>query len=188
MAPARVWLAALLFAGCQHPIEPPEGLVPGLSGAPKVFTLANLHPGDDGKIWAVNFQRGGLIPVCSEVTLRRALPDSVEFLVVATGSAYTYGDDEGSGESFRDNLARYFGRACPEAALAELTPEERDAVRRGVVEPGMRKPAVIFALGYPPLAYTRTLELPTWRYWIGDQRTLLVIFDDDGKVEGIRHD
>ena len=178
-------LVLVALAGCRHTIEPPELAVTGLGGAPKVYTLTNLHALDD-KVSAANFQYPGLIPVCSEVSLLTAMDKYLQFRVAATGQEFWYNYHSAAGEPFPDHLAHYFGRACPEAELAALTPDERDAVARGVVHEGMRKPAVLLAIGYPPTRDTRTLELPTWRYWTTSNHYFTVVFDDDGRVEAVR--
>ena len=180
MAALRGILLALLAAlallpACRHTIVPPENLVAGLSGEGKVYTLTDLHA-KDGGVSAANFQFKEVIPVCSEVTLLTAYDEYLE---------YWYRYHQAAGEPFDRHLARYFGRACPQTELDALTPEEREAVRRGVAQPGMRKEAVILALGYPPLRDTRTLELPVWRYWRTSLKSFLVVFGDDGKVETV---
>jgi hypothetical protein len=188
MSGRRTLAAILLLAcsACRHPIVPPENEVVGLAGATKVYTLANLHPDDHSEtISAANLQYPGLIPVCSEVILLQAYAGSLEFKVAATGKQYWYGDHRASGEPFEKHLARYFGRACPEAQLDSLTPFEKDAVRRGVVLKGMRKQAVILAIGYPPARDTPTLEMPRWRYWSASNQYFTVTFDVDGVVEDV---
>ena len=54
-----------------------------------------------------------------------------------------------------------------------------------VVMKGMRKPAVILAVGYPPKRDTRTTELAVWRYWVSRMRYFTVQFDEKGVVEKI---
>ena len=180
---ARLALAVLLLSGCKTPVTPPESRVAGLAGATRVVTLTNLRA-NDGRVSAMNFQAPELIPLCSPVTFVNAYADQVEFKV--DGREYLYVNYDGNGEPFDQNLAHYFGRACPDAALAALTPKEREAVTQGVVKSGMRREAVILAIGYPPPRDTRTLELPTWRYWRTGMQSFLVVFDDDGRVETVR--
>ena len=177
-------IAALALAACRHTIEPPESAVAGLREASPVYTLTNLHAQEE-KVSAANFQYPHVIPVCSRVTLLRALVDYLEFRVEASGKEYWYQNHEAGGEPFADHLARYFGPTCPEAELAALTPEEREAVQRGVVRVGMSKRAVVLAIGYPPRRDTRTTELPRWRYWTGSRSDFVVVFGDDDRVEAV---
>jgi hypothetical protein len=190
MSPGRDLLVALiaLCAACRHPIVPAENAVAGLAAASPVYTLANLHADERDKfVSAANFQYVGVIPVCSKVTLLAADRKSLEFKLDATGSTYTYYNHGAAGEPLDRNLARYFGPVCPQAELDALTPLEKDGVRLGVAKKGMRKQAVILAIGYPPVRDTRTLELPTWRYWSTSMSSFIVVFDDDGVVSGIRY-
>jgi hypothetical protein len=182
---ALLALAVLLLLACKTPIVPPESRVAGLAGATQVVTLTNLRA-NDGEVSAMNFQAPELIPICSPVTLARAYENQLEFKVNATGRQYAYVNHKGSGEPFDQNLAHYFGRACPDAALTALSPDESAAVKQGVVKPGMSREAVILAIGYPPPRDTRTLELPTWRYWRAGMQWFVVVFGDDGRVEAVR--
>lgn len=190
MSSRRVVIAALiaLCAACRHPMVPPEKAVAGMAGATKVYTLTNLHADERDKVVsAANFQYVGLIPVCSEITLLAADAETLEFKVGATGRTFTYQNHGAAGEPLDQNLARYFGAVCPRAELDALTPVEKEGVRLGVAKNGMRKQAVILAIGYPPLRDTRTLELPTWRYWSTSMSSFIVVFDDDGAVLGVRY-
>jgi hypothetical protein len=190
MAPGRALVVALvaLCAACRHPIVPVTSAVAGLPGSGKVYTLANLHTDDRDKVVsAANFQYVNVIPVCSEVSLVAADQKSLQFRVMATGQDYTYVYHGAAGEPFDRVLARYFGPACPRAELDALSPVEKEGVRLGSALKGMRKQAVILAMGYPPLSATRTLELPTWQYWATSGTSFIVVFDDDGSVQGIRY-
>lgn len=190
MAPSRVLVVALaaLFVACRHPIVPVTNAVLGLPGSGKVYTLANLHADDRDKVVsAANFQYVGVIPVCSEVTLLAADQKSLQFKVAATGQEYSYVYHGAAVEPFEQVLARYFGPRCPHAELDALSPVEKEGVRLGTAAKGMRKQAVILAMGYPPPSATRTLELPTWQYWATSGTSFIVVFDDDGVVQGIRY-
>jgi len=179
-------LLAALCCSCAHRFEPPESGIVGLAGATKVYTLANLHPDGRNNIYSANFQSLGLIPVCTEVTLLEVYDGSMSFKVNATGAEYSYSAHGASSpEPFAENLAHYFGGACPQAQLDALTPIEKEGVRQGIAKKGMRQSAVLLALGYPPMRDTRTLELPYWRYWTSSFRFFLVVFDNDGVVEDV---
>lgn len=184
-------LAVALFAGCAHgarDVSPATlgSLIPSLAGATHVYTLTNLHPDDERMVlYTANFQQPGFIPICSEVTLLRLADDWLTLKVNATGKEFEYDSHAASAEPFIANVQRYFGPECPTAKLDALTPEERDAVRRGVVRPGMRKEAVLLAIGYPPLRDTPSLDRPMWKYWYSRMRSFMVEFDAAGKVVGV---
>jgi len=183
-------LVAALGGGCRHWIVPPENAVAGLGGGSgKVYTLTDLHVDDrSATLSSANLQYPLLVPVCSEVALLSAYPGALQFKVLATGAEYWYVDHAaGAGVPLGEQLARYFGRACPQAELDALTPQEKESVRLGVVTRGMRKPAVVLAMGYPPARDTRSLDLPYWRYWSASNRYFTVVFDDAGVVEDVRY-
>ena len=188
-APSLVLLLAVLSAGCRHWIVPPESAVQGLSGATKIYTLTALHVDDrSGTLSSANLQYPLLVPVCSEVTILSAYPGALQFKVSATSQEYWYVDHRAGGAvPFDQQLAKVFGRACPQAELDALTPAEKEGVRLGVANRGMRKQAVILAMGYPPARDTRSLELPYWRYWSASNRYFTIVFDDAGAVEDIRY-
>jgi hypothetical protein len=184
-----VVVAVALCASCAHRRNPhaapplPETILRSLAGATQVYTLTNLHPDDERMVlYTANFQQPGFIPICSEVTLLDGSSDWMTFKVNATGKEYEYDPHPASAEPFDTNLERYFGAACPTAKLEALTPEERDAVRRGLVVPGMRKEAVVLAIGYPPKRDTPSLDKTMWTYWYSRMRSFMVEFDASGKV------
>ncbi|HXZ85961.1 MAG TPA: hypothetical protein VEI82_10780 [Myxococcota bacterium] len=191
----RVRLAGALFAlvlcSCAHGVED-IAVIPGLAGAAKIYTLTTLHPDpEDRRLYAANFQQLGLIPICSEVSLLRYRAQPRPFLtfrVESTGTEYEYDDHGAAGEPFAKNLARYFGPACPRAQLDALSDSERAAVAKGVVEIGMRKQAVLLALGDPPKRDTPSLEDSSWRYWRNRWTFFVVRFGDDGRVSEILGD
>lgn len=171
-----------LCSACSFAVSA-DGVIPGVPKGSTVYTLTNLHPDEQNRrLYSANFQQPGLIPICSEVTLLKCRDDYMSFRVNATRTECEYPIHKAGGESLKDNLALYFGTECPKAELDSLTPEERDSVRFGVVAVGMRKKAVLLALGYPPLRDTPSLESPRWRYWHSRWNSFIVGFDDQGKV------
>jgi len=179
-----------LCSGCRHWIVPPEKAIAGLSGGgPTIYTLTNLHVDDrSGTLSSGNLQYPLLVPVCSEVTMLSAYPGALQFKVSATGGEYWYVDHRaGGGVPFDQQLAKYFGHACPQAEITALTPQEKEGVRLGVANRGMRKPAVVLAMGYPPARDTPSLDLPYWRYWSASNRYFTVVFNEAGVVEDIRY-
>ena len=180
-------LATLLFAACRHaPTKPPNEMIPGLSGATKVYTLTNLHPDEDRvTLYSGNFQQPGLIPICSEVSFTYADESYLSFKVAATGKEYYYYEHAVAAEPLLVNVSHYFGPACPEDKLAKLTPVEKKGVEQGVPLKGMRKDAVILACGYPPLRDTPSLDAKSWRYWSSRMRYFTVDFDAKGLVEKV---
>ena len=185
---AAVILAIVVCAACKHaPPPPPSDLIPGLAGATKVVTLTNLHPDEAARD-----------PVLGELPAAGTAPDLLRgghhlgraelsrcSRSSGTETEYGYYDHPAAAEPLLQNASRYFGRDCPQAAIDALTPVEKEGLRLGIAKKGMRKEAVILAIGYPPLRDTPALDVTTWRYWSSRWRYFTVTFDDKGIVEKV---
>lgn len=158
-----------------------------LVGAPGVVTLTNLHPDERrARLFAVNYQQDGLIPVCSAVTLLERNRKLLRFRVEASGKTYEYYyHEKGAGEPFASHLSRFFGTSCPRAQLDALSASDRQGVEQGKALPGMSKAAVVFALGYPPPHATPSLDGNRWIYWTNRFNRIAVVFDANGRVSRV---
>ncbi len=175
-------------------------LLVGLTGCPRAFrgAEANLPPEIEvgGKYYTrysfqyeknrhrtTNYRRGFLVPVNTAVELVsfgrkgfviQVLPDGprieIESVEKHTGETVA--------QAFRKMLAR------TQLDLGRFTPAEREHILAGKVAPGMRREAVIAAIGYPPSTGTPSLDMDEWRYWASRFDTFIVRFKD-GKVTAI---
>jgi len=172
----------------------------GLGGCPKAFkgAEANLPPGvalgdrfytrysfqyEKNRHRTTNYRRGPLVPINTEVELVswgrkgfqiRLLPDG-PVIQIENVQKYTGDTIE---QAFHKMLARR------PVDLSRFTPRERRFIKAGKVAVGMRKEAVIAAIGYPPVTATPTLDLNEWRYWASRFDTFIVRFRN-GKVTAI---
>jgi len=157
-----------------------------LSDAARVYTLVNLHPDEKlSKLYAVNYQLSGLIPVCSEVQFEKVGKKRLVFKVSQTGKTYTYDHYRALPETFEEHLSKVFGASCDREKIASLSQLDRDGIQSGTVSVGMTKPGVIYAIGYPPGHATPSLEMNEWKYWVNRFSTMLVVFDATGHVSNI---
>ena len=172
----------LLLVACAA--APPPHAFDALVGGAEVVTLTNLHPDEArARLFAVNYQQDGLIPVCSRVTLTERTSERLTFRVEATGKVYEYYHHEkAAAEPFPDHLARTFGSACPRAALDALSATDKRGVQLGKALPGMTKQGVVFALGHPPRHVTPSLDANRWVYWTNRMNRIAVVFDASGRV------
>jgi len=180
----RVLVAGLLLAlACAGSGPPPA--FDALLGSPGVVTLVNLHPDEArGRLFAVNYQQRGLIPLCSPVVLLERNHERLVFDVTATGRRYEYYFHKAAAEPFPDHLARYFGTSCPPERDA-LAGVDLEGVERGVARIGMTKEAVVLAIGYPPRHVTPSLDADRWVYW-KNRFNRFVIHFSDGRVRSIQ--
>lgn len=161
--------------------------IKALVDKPGVYTLVNLHPDEArAKMYSINYLQHGLIPLCTEVTITKKGRKRLRFTVVESGRKYVYDYHGKSGESFDANLAKYFGTECNTDKVKQLGELDQKGIKRGRALPGMSKQGVIYAIGYPPKHVTPHLDMPEWRYWKNRFNSMVVIFDDNDVVEGIR--
>lgn len=175
--------SATLAAGCAA--TGPEALtkIPGLTGASEVYTLTNLHPDDPRPVVsAANYQRAGLIPVCTRVTVESLDDGEMTFRIAESGRVYSYGYHKSAVEPLASHLARYFGPQCPQNEIDRLSELDRQNIADGTIAEGMTKQGVLFAIGYPPPASTNSLDRKKWRYWRNRFRSFNVEFGADGRV------
>lgn len=150
---------------------------------PGVYTLTNLHPDENrSKLYATNYQQHGLIPLCTEVELLERGRKRLVFRIKSSGREYYYDNHRNAREDFRINLAKYFGTDCKKNQIAKLGKTDQSGIKQGRALVGMTKQGVIYAIGYPPLSHTPTLEATTWKYWTNRFNTIDVVFSSDGVV------
>jgi hypothetical protein len=180
-------LAAVAVSGCAAKGPAAMAMIPGLTGAAEVYTLTNLHPDDPRPVlYSTNYQRAGLIPVCTRVRiLSLAESNEMWFEVVDTGKQYAYGYNRACGESFPNNIARYFGTDCPKDYIARMPEVDRRGIEAGVAEVGMSKMGVVYAIGYPPFESTPNLDGNVWRYWRNKVASFTVEFDEKNRVKTV---
>lgn len=177
---------ALVLLSCAG--SGPPHAFDALIGSPGVFTLTNLHPDSArSRLFAVNYQQDGLIPVCSEVALLDLDRKRLVFSVGTTGKQYEYYHHEkAAAEPFPDHLARYFGTSCPRDEIAKLPAIDRQGIEQGKALAGMSKRGVVLAMGYPPPHVTPSLDADRWVYWTNRVNRIAVLFQD-GRVSGVQN-
>lgn len=154
----------------------------------KLQTLTNLHPDMARRqLYTMNYQQPGLIPVCSDVTVKKISGKEMAFDY--QGVEYTYEYEKhtkGAGVSFQAALETAFGPACDKAKISKLSQLDQEGIRSGRPRIGMTKDGVYFAMGRPPQHANPSLDVSSWMYWENRFGKTGVDFDDKGKVSGIR--
>lgn len=159
-------------------------------GEPEVYyTAVNIWCTDPRAIPTTNYHAGEVIPVGTKVTLKKMTGIQI---VVSTEDGKTYAILHMLKHS-RIKLEEVFTRLfatedalAPGGAFHKLSRVEQKAVAEGTLYEGMSKPAVLMAYGYPPSHKTPDLEQNTWLYWRSRMRTVVVTFNDEGKVESAK--
>lgn len=160
----------------------------GFKEGDKLQTLTNLHPDMARRqLYTINYQQPGLIPVCSEVTVKKI--SGKELVFDYQGMEFTYEYEKytkGAGVSFESALETVFGAACDKAKIGKLSQADQEGIRSGKPHVGMTKDGIYFALGRPPQHANPSLDVGSWLYWENRFGKMGIDFDDKGKVIGIR--
>ena len=159
-----------------------------LMKAQKVYTLVNLHPDEqNSRLYAVNYQLPGLIPLCTEVKLEKLGRKKLVFTVPDRGfREYTYYYHKAAAEPFDKHLTLFFGTTCNKNKVAQLSKKDQEGISKGVALPGMTKQGVLYAMGRPPKHVNPTLDTLEWMYWRNKFGRRAVMFDANGIVTGTR--
>ena len=183
MTRLSILLAIAFVLACAHQ---PDGATSGLSSG-RGYTLVNLHPDNQrSRLYAVNFQQLGLIPVCSEVEYLGLGRKSFKFRVVTTNREYQYLNHKAAAEPFPDHLKRFFGPSCPRDEIESLSEIDRQGIREGQAIVGMTRRGVILAMGHPPRHVNPDPSAPTFMYWKSRFNRVQIQFGPDGLVSSIK--
>jgi hypothetical protein len=173
---------SLLFAS--HVLVAGADVAYPLVGASGVYTLVNLHPDEQRhRLYSVNYQQTGLIPLCSKVRIESVDSRKMTFRLLDSDREYEYVFHNSLRESIPRHLDKFFGKKC-DATLGDLSEVDRKGIRSGTVLAGMSKRGVTLAIGYPPEHATPSLDSDIWTYWKTRFGKMTVSFAH-GKVVGI---
>jgi len=154
----------------------------------KLQTLSNLHP-DMAKrlIYTANYQQDGLIPVCSDVTVKDISGKKMSFEYQGAEYRVDYEKHtKNAGVSFQDAVKTMFGPSCDKAKMNSLGAADKDGIKSGQPKLGMTKTGILFAMGRPPQHATPSLDSSYWLYWKNRFAKTGIQFDDKGKVTEIK--
>ena len=155
-----------------------------LVGASGVYTLVNLHPDEQRhRVYSVNYQQSGLIPLCSKVKIESVDKRKMTFRLLDSDREYEYVFHNSLADPIPKHLDKVFGKKC-DATLGGLSEVDRKGIRSGTVLAGMSKRGVTLAIGYPPEHATPSLDSDVWTYWKNRFGKMTVSFAN-GKVVGI---
>jgi hypothetical protein len=175
----RVWLAtallgALLFTGITYAAKS-TGLA-AITPGQTLYTQFSLYYERNCHL-TTNYRRGTLVPINTAVKFVRADFQSIEVTLPNGQNLEIRNVKKYSGEKIDGIFDRTF--AAKSLDLIPFTVEEQKAIQAGEVVVGMRKAAVLAALGYPPKHKTPSLDLNHWQYWQSRFDTIIVYFNQD---------
>ena len=187
IVPALVCAAvAAWLCGCSEPAVFAEALQ--LKQGEKVYTNYNIWYTDPDDISCLNIQEGSFIPVGTEIepmyTKSSIFGDRIYFKDTS-GREYSIRFDVGHRMvPMRDYIAYTFTTKSRAELLKDVPKVIQSRVLRGEVVPGMDQAQVLLAYGPPPAIRTPDLRNESWIYWIGNDKTVRLVFRGD-KVRNI---
>lgn len=129
-----------------------------------------------------NYRRGKLLPINTPVKLINVSRKQISLEIQPAGEPFLIvnlskhtGDD--ITQTFKKLLASH------QINLSGLTALEKKNVLAGRVEMGMRRKAVLAAIGYPPNIQTPSLDDDQWTYWSSRYNKFIVHFNHDRVVK-----
>ena len=127
------------------------------------YTCCNLHYDKDW-ISDANWRRAAMIPAGAKIRVLEY--GSNRASVEIDGKPMRIGQDYGrKEESIQQFIQKIVVKSNPQAKIAKYPEKIRQAVRDGVVIPGMTREQVIISVGYPPTHKTPSLESSIWNHW-----------------------
>lgn len=180
--PARVIITAILMlavTGCPKMNAPRPGQPPLRTG----FTCCNLHYEGD---W-INDGNYAELPMIPAGTPAKVFSYNGTWAAVDIGGKpFRLGHDYGRAqETVEQWVAKLVVPADPKPKIANFPPDVQEAIRLGKVLPGMTKPQVIVAIGYPLTSENASLAAPMWRNWISSFGEYQLIWDNNGALQDV---
>jgi uncharacterized protein len=131
-----------------------------------------------------NYRRGFLLPINTEVKLIDIDSRKIKVQIPSIGKELLIENVE---KHTNENTIQAFDKlfAPVKVNLSRFNALEQEQIKTGTVVPGMRKRAVIAAIGYPPAVGTQSLDKDQWKYWNSRFNTFIVHFEN-GRVSEIQ--
>ena len=163
------------------------------TGCPKKMGDANFS--SDGKIGSIyysqvslqyekgrhlttNYRKGNLLPINSQVILQDMGGKTIELEVLPAHTKLSIVNvQKHTGDTTAQIFAKLFAKN--KVDLSMFSNLEREKILAGQVAEGMRKKAVIAAIGYPPITETPSLLANKWTYWSSRFNRFNVYFEND---------
>jgi hypothetical protein len=129
-----------------------------------------------------NYRKGELLPVNSQVQLEKITGDDIFLEILPEHRKLRIENvEKHTGDSTVEAFSKLFNKNRVD--LSRFSESEREHIRAGKVTKGMRKQAVLAAIGYPPITETSNLQMNEWTYWSSRFNRFIIRFDNDHIAE-----
>lgn len=171
------------LGACKRQYQAGE-LASGIDIGGTYFTQFSLFQ-EKNEFRTTNYRRGSLIPINTQVELISIDRKHIQLRVTKTAQPLTIENvEKHTGEDSQQAFKKILGKR--KVDLSRFTAKERENIFDGRVAVGMRRNAVLAAIGYPPQTETPSLKADEWTYWASRFDRFVVRFRDD-QVSEIRN-
>lgn len=133
---------------------------------------------EKGRHLTTNYRKGNLLRINTQVQLKEITDNDIQLEILPSHSKLRIENvEKHTGDDVRQAFNKLFGKN--KVDLSRFTRSERDYIDLGRVGKGMRKKAVIAAIGYPPITETPSLDNNEWTYWSSRFNRFIVKFQND---------
>ena len=155
---------------------------------PARYTAYTLWYENPKKMSSINHHMGTMIPAGSEVIDVSIHGKHIGFQLAGGGGAFSiqFIRKYHPGVSIEEFKKRLFVSESLEERIKGFSEEEKTMIRKGMVEKGMSKEALLVSWGNPPEHQTPSTTANTWFYWRNRFMKQAVDFDQNGKVMNVR--
>jgi outer membrane protein assembly factor BamE (lipoprotein component of BamABCDE complex) len=150
------------------------------ASAQQLYAQSNLQL-QKGKLIPVNYRTGSMIPVGTGVKVLDQGKSAYK-CVTSDGVEFTFVPHKQIRQPIDKTFSLFVSKEDPRPRIEKLSASDQALVKKGALERGMSKEAVLLSIGPPPSHKTASLESSTWMYWKSKFDTFKVIFGDDNKV------
>lgn len=168
----------MFLTGCPKKFSSTEQTLPvGVNPGETYYTQFSLFQ-EKNNFRTTNYRRGGLIPINTPVSL--VSMDSSDIVVKLRDSGQNL-NIENVQKHTNEDIQQAFKKILDKRKvdLNQFSKEEQQNILAGQVTKGMRRKAVLAAIGYPPANSTPTLETSEWMYWNNRFDRFIVRFKGD---------
>lgn len=173
---AVIVFAVLAVAGCAKKLN--EATLPiGIKTGNIYYTQMSLQY-EKGRYLTTNYRKGTLLPINAQVQLQEISSKDIELEILPQHSKLRIENVE---KHTGDNITQAFNKLLGKnkVDLSRFSAAERENILAGRVAKGMRKAAVLAAIGYPPSTETSSTAANEWTYWNSRFNRFIVKFQND---------
>jgi len=158
------------------------------ANSPTLYTAYTLWYDKPKKMSSINYHSGAIIPAGTAVVSVTRHGKTIKFKLAGEGGAFSmqFIPKFHPGVSVEAFTKRLFVPEPLEERIKQFSEEEKALIRKGAVEDGMSKEAVLISWGPPPEHQTPSTTASSWIYWRNRFMKQAVDFDQNGKVVNTR--